>query len=36
MDVYGKIWNERRMVIRERVLEEVPPVQNLRMKPCRR
>lgn len=24
MDAYGKIWNERRMMIRERVLEEVP------------
>ena len=29
MDVYGKIWNERRMVIRERVLEEVPPGAEL-------
>ena len=29
MDVYGKIWNERRMVIRERVLEEVPPGEEL-------
>ena len=23
MDAYGKIWNERRMMIRERVLEEL-------------
>ena len=29
MDAYGKIWNERRMMIRERVLEEVPPGAEL-------
>ncbi len=29
MGVHGEIWNERRMVIRERVLEEVPPGAEL-------
>ena len=29
MDAYGKIWNERRLMIRERVLEEVPPGAEL-------
>ena len=29
MDAYGKTWNERRMKIRERVLEEIPPGTEL-------